>query len=69
MAVQINPDEEFVRDVKRQIKENNGHCPCSLPYARSKDTKCMCKDFRDMVKNGEYGACHCGMYINVEENE
>lgn len=62
----LNPDEDFVNEVKKQIKECNGHCPCAI--VRNKHTKCRCKDFRDMVDRGEYGACHCGLYINVKED-
>ena len=57
MKVKVNPDKEFVAEMKRQIKENNGHCPCSL--VKNADTKCMCKEFREM----EEGTCHCGLYF------
>lgn len=64
MKIVTNPDKEFVRDIKKQLKANNGFCPCALE--RNKDTKCMCKEFRDMVNNGEEGYCHCGLYMSVE---
>lgn len=64
----LNQDRDFVDEVREQIKASNGHCPCSLPYARNKDTKCKCKKFRDMIARGEYGYCGCGLYQNVEDD-
>ena len=55
----LNPDKEFVKDMRVRIKANNGYCPC-VPY-KNPDTKCPCKEFR------EDGVCHCGLYI-TEEN-
>lgn len=59
MKIKLNPDEEFVREMKRQLKDNSGYCPCAL--IKNQDTKCMCKDFREM----EEGMCNCGLYIKV----
>lgn len=56
-----NPDREYAKEMKRRIKENNGYCPCAL--VKNKDTKCMCKDFREMDK----GTCSCGLYTKVDE--
>nr|DAX24606.1 MAG TPA: ferredoxin-thioredoxin reductase [Caudoviricetes sp.] len=61
MKVRLNPDEEFVKDIKRQLKANSGYCPCSL--VKNEDTKCMCKEFREM----DSGMCHCGLYIKDKE--
>lgn len=52
--VRINPDEEFVKEMKAALAANDGYCPCSIE--KTPDTKCMCKDFR------ETGTCHCGLY-------
>ena len=65
MKVITNPDKEFVQEVKKQLKANNGYCPCSLE--RSPDTKCMCKEFREAIQRGESGSCHCGLYIAEDE--
>ena len=65
MKITTNPDKEFVQEIKKQLKANNGYCPCSLE--RSPDTKCMCKEFREMLERGESGSCHCGLYI-VEDD-
>lgn len=57
MKIIKNPDTEYANEILKKIKDNNGYCPCSL--VKNKDTKCMCKEFREM----ESGACHCGLYI------
>lgn len=57
MKIIINPDKEYVSEMRRRLKDNSGYCPCALQ--KNKDTKCMCKEFREM----EEGACHCGLYI------
>ena len=45
MKIIINPDEEYVREVRAAIKQNGGYCCCKL--VKNKDTKCMCKEFRE----------------------
>ena len=52
-----NPDGEFVKNLKKRIKNNNGYCPCR--FEKNQDTKCPCKDFK------ETGECICGLYIKV----
>lgn len=59
MKIVTNPDTEYVKEVKKQLKSNSGYCPCKLE--KTKDTKCMCKEFRDQ----ESGMCHCGLYIKI----
>lgn len=61
MTVSLNPDAKIVRQIREQLKTNMGYCPCSLE--KTPDTKCMCKEFREMMTNGETGSCHCGLYI------
>jgi len=63
MPIKINPDKAFVREMRKQLKDNDGYCPCSL--FRSRDTKCMCRDFREM----ESGTCHCGLYTKTAREE
>ena len=65
MRVYQNPDKEYADEVKRQLKDNNGFCPCRLE--RTPDTKCRCKEFRDQIAAGESGACHCGLWIAEDE--
>lgn len=65
MKVKQNPDKEYVKSIREQLKANNGYCPCVLE--KTPDSKCMCKEFRDMIDRGETGTCHCGLYIVEEE--
>ena len=60
MKIKVNPDEEFVAEFKQTLKDNDGHCPCRTE--KTSDTKCMCKEFREM----EEGTCHCGLYIKIK---
>ena len=61
MKIRLNPDQKYVKEIRRQLKENSGYCPCSL--LKSEDTKCMCKEFREM----ESGMCHCGLYSKEDD--
>lgn len=61
MKVKTNPDKEFAKEINDKLKENGGYCPCRL--TKSKDTKCMRKEFRNMITNGETGMCHSGLYL------
>lgn len=54
-----NPDLEYVRNLKKKIKANNGFCPCQME--KSEDTKCPCKVFRETQD------CMCGLYIRIPE--
>lgn len=61
MVIKLNPDKEYVAAVRAKLTENDGYCPCRIE--KTPDTKCMCKEFRDMIDRGEEGTCHCGLYI------
>lgn len=61
MKIIQNPDSEYVKEIRDRLKENQGYCPCVL--VKTDDTKCMCKEFREM----ESGMCHCGLYIKVKD--
>lgn len=63
MKVKINENEEEVTLIREALRQNEGYCPCAL--LKNKDTKCMCRDFRENIPVGEY--CHCGLYLKVEE--
>ena len=61
MKITYNPDAEIVKTVQDGLKRTGGYCPCMLQ--RSEDTKCICKDFRDKIKDpGFEGFCHCLLY-------
>ena len=61
MPVIRNPDENFVKNLRRRIRRNNGYCPCKLE--KKPDNKCPCRDFR------EGRGCDCGYYIEVKEGD
>lgn len=63
MQIKVNEDQELVKSIRQKLKENGGYCPCLL--LRNEDTKCMCKEFREM-KQGE---CHCGLYVKVDNSQ
>ena len=65
MRIVRNPDAEYVKEIKRQLKQNNGYCPCAIE--KTPDTKCRCKAFRDQIERGEPGSCGCGLWIAEEE--
>lgn len=62
MQIKVNENQELVKSIRQKLKENDGYCPCSL--LRNEDTKCMCKEFREM----EQGECHCGLYIKIDDS-
>ncbi len=61
MRIEINPNKEFVRKIEQALKDNDYFCPCQIN--RNEDTKCMCKDFREM----DEGTCHCGYFIKYKD--
>lgn len=63
MKITLNPDREYADEVRCKLKANGGYCPCRL--IKNEDTKCMCKEFREMTE----GMCHCGLYIKVKEEK
>lgn len=67
MKIVRNPDVNFVAEMRKKLRENGNYCPCSI--VRNKDTKCMCKEFREQVDRDEPGFCHCGLYYAVEASE
>ncbi len=66
MRVTTNPDKEFVKEIRDKLKQNGGYCPCRI--SKTPDTKCICKEFREMIERGETGMCHCGLFI-VEDDK
>ena len=48
--------KEIDKSVKALVDANDGYCPCAIE--KTADTKCMCKEFREMKK----GICHCGRF-------
>lgn len=60
MRIKVSDNKDHVEMIRKQLRENDGYCPCRL--VRSQDTKCMCKEFLEQ----EEGECHCGLYIKVK---
>lgn len=58
MKITPNPNKEIYDQTTQAVKDNNGYCPCELE--RNKDTKCICKNFREQTEPGE---CHCGRFV------
>lgn len=61
MEIRFNKDKEIVKTIQEGLKKNDGYCPCRIE--KNEDTKCMCKEFREQVKDPEFeGYCHCMLY-------
>jgi ferredoxin-thioredoxin reductase catalytic subunit len=61
MKITLNPNEEIVKTVKEGLSRRGGHCPCVRE--ESDDTICMCKQFREQMKDPDFeGYCHCMLY-------
>lgn len=56
MKICMTEDKSHAEEILKALKANGGYCPCSV--VKNEDTKCMCKEFREM----ESGTCHCGLY-------
>ena len=61
MKIRLNENEEVVKIVKEGLKQRGGYCPCRRE--ETEDTKCMCKEFRDQIRDPDFeGYCHCLLY-------
>ncbi|MBE6562975.1 MAG: ferredoxin thioredoxin reductase catalytic beta chain [Ruminococcaceae bacterium] len=61
MKISYNPDENVVKIIKEGLEQKGGYCPCRLEM--TEDTKCMCKEFRDQIKDPDFeGFCHCLLF-------
>lgn len=59
--VRLNDDTELVDELRAAIKAKGGYCPCRIP--RTEEFKCICKEFREQIKDPEFeGYCHCMLY-------
>lgn len=62
MSVRTNPNPEIVESIRLALEQNDGYCPCRIE--KTVDTKCMCKEFKDQIKDANFkGECHCGLYV------
>ena len=61
MKISLNPDAKIVEQIQKGLREKGGYCPCRLQ--KTEDTKCMCLEFRNQIKDPEFeGYCHCMLY-------
>ena len=61
MKITVNPDKAIADAVKEALKKTGGYCPCRRE--RTEDNKCMCKEFREQIKDPNFeGFCHCLLY-------
>ena len=60
MRITRNPNKDFVEQMLKALKENYNYCPCKIE--KTKDTKCICKEFREQKD----GWCHCGLYYKED---
>ena len=61
MKVRFNDDAEIVKIIKQGLENSGGYCPCRRE--RTEDTKCICKEFREQIKDPNFeGFCHCMLY-------
>lgn len=66
MKILLNENEEIVKTVKEGLERTGGYCPCRLE--KTEDTKCMCKEFREQIKDPDFeGFCHCLLYYKSNE--
>ncbi|MBQ4283321.1 MAG: ferredoxin thioredoxin reductase catalytic beta chain [Lachnospira sp.] len=66
MKVSYNTDESIVQKIKEGLKKTGGYCPCKLE--RSDDNLCMCKEFKEQIKDPDYeGYCHCMLYYKSKD--
>lgn len=65
MKISLNEDKEVVEEIQAELKASGGYCPCRLE--KTDDTKCMCKEFRDQIKDPDFeGYCHCMLYYKAK---
>jgi ferredoxin-thioredoxin reductase catalytic subunit len=67
MAVRLNENKEVVEHIKKGLEAKDGYCPCRL--GKDEDNKCMCKEFREQIKDPNFeGYCHCLLYYKSLED-
>ncbi|MBQ8741888.1 MAG: ferredoxin thioredoxin reductase catalytic beta chain [Clostridia bacterium] len=68
MKILLNPDGEMVKIVKEGLEKSGGYCPCRRE--KTPENKCMCKEFRDQIKDSSFeGFCHCMLYYKSLDDD
>ena len=66
MSIRFNEDKEIVKTIQEGLKKKGGYCPCR--FEKNEDTKCMCKEFKEQIKDPNFeGYCHCLLYYKSKE--
>jgi len=66
MRIVENENKDVVKALKERMTANGGYCPCRRQ--KTEDNKCMCKEFRDQIKDPNYeGYCHCMLYYKYKD--
>lgn len=61
MKITLNKDKQIVDVIKEGLEHTGGYCPCRME--RTEETKCMCREFKEQIKDPEFeGFCHCMLY-------
>lgn len=61
MKITLNKDKQIVDVIKEVLEHTGGYCPCRME--RTEETKCMCREFKEQIKDPEFeGFCHCMLY-------
>ena len=61
MKITLNPDEGIVRMIQAGLEQSGGYCPCRRE--KTEENKCMCKEFKEQIKDPNFeGFCHCMLY-------
>lgn len=61
MKITLNKDKQIVDVIKEGLEHTGGYCPCRTE--RTEKTKCMCREFKEQIKDPEFeGFCHCMLY-------
>ncbi len=61
MKIRLNSTPQVVDTVKARLEKTGGYCPCRRE--RTEEFKCMCKEFREQIKDPDFeGYCHCMLY-------
>jgi hypothetical protein len=56
-----NHDTYLYNDINQRVKLNDCYCICSI--LKNKDTRCTCKEFKEMKL---IGACNCGRFLKYK---
>lgn len=69
IQIKQTEDRELLDEIKRQLKENDNYCPCSL--TKTDEDKCMCSSVRNIISDNIPGTyeCNCGRYIITIQND